>query len=123
MTLTKLFALLLAVAFVFSMTTVTQAQQPGMKGKAGAAREKAKAKMKETTVVGQVKTVSADSLVVVDKSNQEWTFAISGTTAESAQKLKAGDSVVVRYSEADGKMTANRIMQRKGAAQPCAAKQ
>ncbi|MBI4561459.1 MAG: hypothetical protein HY724_05395 [Candidatus Rokubacteria bacterium] len=127
MTLKRLFALLLALAFLFGTTAVALAQpKPGAAKaaeKAKAAKEQLKEKIKETIVQGQVKTVSGDSLVVVDKSNQEWTFAVSGKTAESAQKLKAGDSVVVRYTEADGKKTATKVMHPGAAKNPCAAKQ
>ncbi len=60
------------------------------------------------TVTGTVKAVSPDSLVVKG-GTREWTFALSEAVVESVQKLKVGESVTVRYINADGKLTAVRV--------------
>lgn len=57
------------------------------------------------TMSGTVKAVSADSLQV-ERGNKVWAFALNAAVAEMVQKLKVGDSVTVRYVEANGKRTA-----------------
>src|SRR5262245_60426349 len=71
------------------------------------------------TAIGTVKSASADSLVVGGKmkgKDEEWTFGVDSKTtvkkggkAITAADVKAGDSVSVRYMEADGKMMAQSV--------------
>jgi ribosomal 50S subunit-recycling heat shock protein len=72
-----------------------------------------------------VKSVSATTLVVEGKDKKEWTFTIGGAVAESAKKLKAGDTVSISYTEAEGKMRAGKITAKaaKAGANPCATRQ
>lgn len=60
------------------------------------------------TLSGTVKAVSADSLRM-ERGSKEWTFALSEAVVEMAQKLKAGESVTVRYIEANGKLIAVKV--------------
>jgi hypothetical protein len=69
-------------------------------------------------VAGTVKTVSADSLVVVasGKDKKEWTFVLDKDTKVTkadkpadAKALAEKDAVTVRYKEADGKMIATSV--------------
>jgi len=115
MTATKLYALLLSLAFVHATVGLAIAQE-----KKAANPCAAKPAMKATTAEGTVKSVSATTLVVEGKDKKEWTFTIGGAVAESAKKLKAGDTVSISYTEAEGKMRAGKITAK--AANPCAAK-
>ena len=111
----KLFALFLSLAFLIGTVGLAVAQEKKM--------DKPAAKAK--TAEGTVKSVSDTSLVVEGKDKKEWTFAISGTVAESAKKLKAGDAVKISYTEDGGKMMASKVTMakmEKKAANPCAAK-
>jgi hypothetical protein len=68
---------------------------------------------------GNVKSASADSVVVAGKDkgkDAEWTFALDPNTkitkagkAIAAADLKAGDAVQVRYTEDGGKATAQAV--------------
>jgi Domain of unknown function (DUF5666) len=74
------------------------------------------------TAVGRVKSVSADTLVVLGKSQgkaAEWTFALdTKTRIRKAGKditvadLKEGDGVQVRYTEQGGKHVAQTVRAR-----------
>lgn len=111
----KLFALILALAFLMGTAGLAGAQEKKM--------DKPAAKAK--TAEGTVKSVSDTSLVVEGKDKKEWTFAITGKVAESAKKLKAGDAVKISYTEDGGKMMASKVTMakmEKKAANPCAAK-
>lgn len=111
----KLFALILALAFLMGTAGLAVAQEKKM--------DKPAAKAK--TAEGTVKSVSDTSLVVEGKDKKEWTFAITGKVAESAKKLKAGDAVKISYTEDGGKMMASKVTMakmEKKAANPCAAK-
>lgn len=128
MTVKKLFVLVLGVIFLFGGVGLVDAAQHEMK-KEEKKMEAKPAAAKAKSAEGMVKSVSGTSLVVEGKDKKEWTFAISGTVAESAKKLKAGDAVKVSYTEADGKMMASKVtmakMEKKAekkAANPCAAK-
>ena len=121
MTVTKIFALLLSLAFLHATVGLATANPCAANPCA------AKAAMKAKTAEGTVRSVSATTLIVEGKDKKEWTFTISGAVAESAKKLKAGDTVSVSYTEAEGKMTASKITAKaakmeKKAANPCAAK-
>lgn len=103
---------------------------------AGKMEKKAAAK----NASGTVKSASADSIVVAGKEKgkeMEWTFAVDPKTKvkkagkdATAGDLKAGDTVQVKYTEEDGKATAQTVTAKqakaakmdKKAANPCAAK-
>lgn len=119
----------LSVAFVFAMgvagfaaaqtsapATAPKAEEKKPEMKSDAKPKKASAK----TANGTVKSASADSLVVAGKDKgkeAEWTFAVDAKTtikkggkAVTAGDIKAGDSVQVKYTEADGKAMASSVM-------------
>ena len=111
----KLFALFLALTFLIGTAGLVIAQEKKMD----------KPATKAKTAEGTVKSVSDTSLVVEGKDKKEWTFAIGGTVAQSAKKLKAGDAVKISYTEDGGKMMASKVTMakmEKKAANPCAAK-
>ncbi|MBI2554961.1 MAG: hypothetical protein HYV92_11260 [Candidatus Rokubacteria bacterium] len=120
----KLFVLFLGLAFLVGTVGLAVAQEKKMDKPAAnpcAAKPAAKAK----TAEGTVKSISDTSLVVEGKDKKEWTFAISGKVAESAKKLKAGDTIKISYTEDGGKMMASKVTMakmEKKAANPCAAK-
>lgn len=99
MTAKRLFVLFLSLAFLLGTFGLAVAQEKKA--------DKPMAKVK--TAEGVVKTVSDTNLVIEGKDKKELSFAISGKVAESAKKLKAGDTVTVAYAEADGKMTASKV--------------
>jgi VCBS repeat-containing protein len=55
-----------------------------------------------------VNAVSATSLLV-RRGSRQWTFGLSEAVVDTVRQLKAGDSVAVRYIEADGKRTAVKV--------------
>jgi ribosomal protein S1 len=137
MTAKKLFVLLLSVVFVFGTVGLAAAAQHEKKMDSEKKMEKKPAAAKAKSATGTLKSVSADSLVVdAGKDKKDWTFALTDKkVAEAAMKFKAGDSVTVSFTEADGKMTATRVMAKaakmekkaekkmeKKAENPCAAK-
>jgi hypothetical protein len=89
--------------------------------------KKAEKKPAAKTANGTVKSASADSVVVSGKDKggkeAEWTFAVDpkttikkGGKAITAADIKAGDSVQVKYTEADGKAMAQSVTVRSAAA-------
>jgi len=118
----------LPVALVFALGTagfaVAQEKKPDtMKSdtmKSDTKMEKkAEKKAASKTANGTVKSASADSVVVAGKDKgkeAEWTFAVDpkttikkGGKAITAADVKTGDSVQVKYTEADGKATAQSV--------------
>ncbi len=127
MTARKLFALLLSLAFLHATVGLVTGQERKVANPCAANPCAAKPAMKAKTAEGTVKSVSATTLVVEGKDKKEWSFTISGAVAEAAKKLKAGDTVSISYTEADGKMMAGKITAKaakmeKKAVNPCAAK-
>lgn len=137
----KLLALFVAAAFTTGTAGFAVAQAPAPEKKMEKPAEKSgEKKPAAKNANGTVKSASADSLVVAGKEkgkNAEWTFAVDpktmikkGGKSITAGDLKAGDSVHVRYTEADGKAVAQAVNVRgmkkkaeeKPAANPCAAK-
>jgi hypothetical protein len=137
----------IAIAFVFVTGLVGVAAAAGTTEKKPAEKMEKSDKMDKKpgakTANGTVKSASADSIVVAGKDkgkDAEWTFAVDSTTKVKkagkdamASDVKAGDPVQVKYTEKDGKATAQAIMVKgaasakkdgdKGAAKnPCAAK-
>jgi ribosomal protein S1 len=128
MTTRKLLVLLLSAVFLFGGAGLAAADKH--EKAAGEKKMEKKPAPKAKSATGKVKSVSADSLVVEGgKDKKEWMFAFSDKkVAEAAMKLKAGDTVTVSFKEADGKMTATRVMAKaakkpeKKPENPCAAK-
>lgn len=123
----RTYALIVMVVLVAAWTlpvlaqtgSTAPAQTPAPKPAAPAAKpEPAKpAAPKAKTAAGTVKSVAADSLVLVTgKDKKELTFGLTkdtkvtrdGKTAEAA-KLAENDSATVTYTEAEGKMTAQKV--------------
>ncbi len=111
-------AILISVAFV---TTVfaqapkeapkpAAADKPAAKVEKPAKAEKAEkpAKAKAKTFTGEVVKADAAAFVAKDKKG-EMTFDVSGVKGYKADDYKAGDKVVVKYAEKDGKMMASAI--------------
>lgn len=140
----KLVAAFVALAFAAGTAGFALAQQPAKPAaeeKMDKAGEK-KAPAKKVTIKsanGTVKSAAADSVVVAGKEkgkDAEWTFVVDPKTKikkagkdVTAADLKQGDAVQVRYAEHDGKAMAQAItvkpgksMEKKAAANPCAAK-
>ena len=121
---------LLTAAVLVGSASVAFAQAAATSGeKAGQTETKAEKPMKDDKTMsasGTVKSVSADSLVVTDKSGKEWTFAVDSSTSivakgashMTAEKkaegkpvtltdaVKEGEKVSVKYHEMGGKMHA-----------------
>jgi hypothetical protein len=104
---------MVAAAFVAGLVAPVLAQ-----GTAAPAKTQAKAKAR--SAIGTVKSVTADSLVVVtqnrDKTEKEWTFVLDKDTkvtkagkAITATDLAAKDAVTVTFVEVDGKVTARTV--------------
>lgn len=114
------FAWLVMVTFLLALAAPALAQSSAPASPAPAKTEPAKTdakKMATKSATGAVKTVSADSLVVVaGKDKKEWTFAVDKDTkitkagkAAKPEELAANDSATVTYVEADGKMWAKSV--------------
>jgi len=110
-------ALLISVAFV--TTVFAQAKpaekpaatdKPVMKVDKPVKAEKAEkpAKAKGKAFAGEVVKAEATALVAKDKKG-EMTFDVSGVKGYKAEDYKAGDKVVVKYAEKDGKNVASAI--------------
>jgi hypothetical protein len=121
---------LLTAAVLVGSASVAFAQAAATSGeKTGQTESKAEKPMKDDKTMsasGTVKSVSADSLVVTDKSGKDWTFAVDSSTSivakgashMTAEKkaegkpvtltdaVKEGEKVSVKYHEMGGKMHA-----------------
>jgi hypothetical protein len=60
---------------------------------------------------GRVKSKTDTEVVIQSRSEGEKTFAISGRT-QGVENAKEGASVVIKYGERDGKLTAREIAPR-----------
>jgi len=122
----KLIALPLALVFALGTAGLVVAQEKKaeekkseMKSDAKPMDKKAEKKPMAKTANGTVKSASADSVVVAGKDkgkDAEWTFAVDpkttikkGGKAITAADIKTGDSVQVKYTEADGKAMAQSV--------------
>ena len=122
----KLIALPLALVFALGTAGFVVAQEKKaeekkseMKSDAKPMEKKAEKKPMAKTANGTVKTASADSVVVAGKDkgkDAEWTFAVDpkttikkGGKAITSADIKTGDSVQVKYTEADGKAMAQSV--------------
>ena len=87
--------------------------------KPGGPQYKAEKKRAAKSASGTVKSASADCLVVGGKmkgKDEEWTFCVDSKTAIrkggkaiTAEDVKAGDSVQIRYTEDSGKAMAQSV--------------
>ncbi len=117
-----------AAGFAAAQDKKADEKKPEMKSdmKSDAKMDKKEKKAAAKTASGSVKSASADSLVVGGKmkgKDEEWTFGVDSKTSIkrggksiTAADLKAGDSVQVRYTEDAGKMMAQSVTVRGGAA-------
>ena len=129
----KVIALSVALMFAlgtagFAVAQEKKAEEKKTEMKADTKTEKkAEKKPAAKTANGTVKAASADSVVVAGKDKggkeAEWTFAVDAKTsikkagkAVTAADIKAGDSVQVKYTEADGKAMAQSVMVKAAAA-------
>jgi hypothetical protein len=113
----------LSVALVFAMgaagSAVAQEKKAEEKKSDTKMEKKAEKKPAVKTASGTVKSASADSIVVAGKAKgkeDEWTFGVDAKTSikkggksVTAADLKPGDSVQVKYTEADGKTVAQSV--------------
>ncbi len=112
-------AFLSTVAVATAQTTTTPAPAPEKKAEQKA-EKKATKKAHTMSASGTVKSAAADSIVVAGKAKgkeTEWTFAVDPKTKIkkggkdiTAADLQAGDAVSVRYTEQDGKATAQSVI-------------
>jgi ribosomal protein S1 len=106
----KISALIIAFLFAFSLTAAFAADKAA-DTKAAPVKEEKKAEPKKAAdskhqLKGEVKAVDAKAATVTVKGKKEMTF----TAEEKMLKdVKVGDSVVVTYTEKDGKATATGI--------------
>jgi hypothetical protein len=122
----KLIALIIGVALVSGMAGLAAAQgsssMPAKEEKKTDKPVEAK-KAAVQSASGTVRTTGADSLVVSGKAkggkDAEWTFAVDAKTKVrkagkniSAVDLAAGDAVLVRYHDQEGKHVADSVMVR-----------
>ncbi len=115
----KILAVMIAILFAFSMTTAFAAdtKTAPAKDEQKAAPKKASKKAAIKSITGEVKAVDAKANTITVKSTkQEKTITADETMLKD---IKAGDRVVVKYSEKDGKLTASSV---KPAKAPKAAK-
>ncbi len=118
----KLIALPLALVFALGTAGFVVAQEKKAEEKKSDAKpmeKKPEKKPMAKTANGSVKSASADSVVVAGKDkgkDAEWTFAVDpktsikkGGKAITAADIKTGDSVQVKYTEADGKAMAQSV--------------
>jgi 3-dehydroquinate synthase class II len=144
-------ALFVLAVLATTMFGTAAAQAPAQEKKTDAAAEKAgdtkksddkSKKAAARSASGTVKSASGDSIVVAGKQKGkevEWTFGVDpqtlirkGGKSITAADLKPGDSVSVRYGDADGKAMAQSVTVRGGGtakkddkkapANPCAPK-
>jgi hypothetical protein len=108
----KIFVLIVALLFAFSLTTAFAADKAAdTKAAPAPAKEEKKAEPKKVAekkhqLSGEVKAVDAKAATVTVKGKKEMTF----TADEKMLKdVKIGDKIVVTYTEKDGKATATGI--------------
>ncbi|GAB4487856.1 MAG: hypothetical protein OHK006_17540 [Thermodesulfovibrionales bacterium] len=123
----KAIALVVALMFVFALSTVSiaaeKAAAPAPKAeekKAAAPAEKKEAPKKavKKQITGEVKAVDAKAnTLTVAKDKKEVTVSVDDQTKITAGKdkktladVKAGDKVTVKYEEVDGKATAKSVV-------------
>lgn len=117
-------ALIISVLFVLAVTSVSFATEEKKAAPAPAPVEKKAAPMEEKKAPAKVKMVKGDVAAVDAKAKtvtvkgkkgdvtamiDEKTKIMMGKEMKTLADVKVGDKVTVKYSEADGKMTAKSI--------------
>lgn len=118
----KFLTLMVSILVVFAFAMVGFAQEkkaaekaaPAKEMKAEPAKAEKKEKAKVHQITGEVTAVDAKAKTVTIKGkNKEVTLDASGI--KDLDKIKTGDKVIAKYSEAEGKMTAKSIKAAKAA--------
>jgi len=122
----RLVALIMGVAFASGVAATALAQAPSTTPQKEEKKTEKPAEAKRPVAQnasGTVKTAAADNLVMSGKAkggkDAEWTFSMEPKTKIrkagkdiSATDLAAGDPVLVRYHDQDGKHVADSVMVR-----------
>jgi len=111
-------AILISVAFVttvFAQAPKDAPKPPADDKPAKAEKAEKPAKVKAKTFTGGAVKADAAAFVAKDKKG-EMTFDVSGVKGYKAEDYAAGDKVVVKYAEKDGKMMASAIKKAKAPA-------
>ncbi|MDD5009580.1 MAG: hypothetical protein PHU49_12015 [Syntrophorhabdaceae bacterium] len=111
-------AILISVAFVttvFAQAPKDAPKPPAVDKPAKAEKAQKPAKVKAKTFTGEVVKADAAAFVAKDKKG-EMTFDVSGVKGYKAENYAAGDKVLVKYAEKDGKMMASAIKKAKAPA-------
>ncbi len=108
----KVLAVVIAIMFAFSMTAfaadkAADTKTAPAKDEQKMAPKKAAKKAAPKTITGEVKAVDAKANTITVKSTkQEKTITAD---EQMLKDIKAGDRVVVKYTEKDGKLTASSV--------------
>ena len=111
-------AILISVAFVttvFAQAPKDAPNPPAVDKPAKAEKAEKPAKVKAKTFTGEAVKADAAAFVAKDKKG-EMTFDVSGVKGYKAENYAAGDKVLVKYAEKDGKMMASAIKKAKAPA-------
>lgn len=101
-------ALGVLLALLVSLAFVTAVFAQAEKAKAPEKPEEKPAKPKVKQFTGEVVTVDASTLVVKSKK-EEKTFDVTEVKGFKPEDFKAGDKVVVKYIEKEGKLFASSV--------------
>jgi microtubule-associated protein 1 len=99
----KAIAIIVSVLFVFAITSLSFAAEE--KKAAPAAEKKAPVKVKHVT--GEVTAMDAQAKTITVKGKEG--DVVIAVEDKKVAHIKAGDKVVVKYTEADGKNTAKSV--------------
>ncbi|WP_353683758.1 hypothetical protein V4D30_07710 [Thermodesulfovibrio sp. 3907-1M] len=110
----KILAVVMALVFALTVTAAfaqpqAKPAEPAKKAEPAKPAEPAKkpAKEKVKSITGEVTAVdTVGKTITVKSKKQELTI---GVTDEQIKDVKAGDKVVVKYTEKDGKLTAKSV--------------
>ncbi len=108
----KILALIITLLFAFSLTAAFAADKAAdtkaapVPAKVEKKDETKKAAATKHQLTGEVKAVDAKAATITVKGKKEITFAAD---EKMLKDIKAGDKVVVTYTEKDGKATATAI--------------
>ncbi|GAQ94358.1 hypothetical protein TAGGR_1538 [Thermodesulfovibrio aggregans] len=109
----KILAVVMALVFAFTVTAAFAEQpaakpaEPAKKAEPAKPAEKPAKKEKVKQITGEVTAVdTVGKTITVKSKKQELTI---GVTDEQIKDVKAGDKVVVKYTEKDGKLTAKSV--------------
>ncbi|MBU4320010.1 MAG: hypothetical protein KJ739_02855 [Nitrospinae bacterium] len=127
----KIIALIVAVLFVFAVASVSIAVEekkaapakkeavpaPAEKKAEPAKKEEKKAAVKVMQVTGEIKAVdaAAKTITVVKKVKGQDKETVISVDDKTLADVKAGDKVTVKYTTADGKNTAKKVVKKAAA--------